>query len=381
MRDRHLLHHSLERVRTFAVAIVGIAMANAAFAGFIQTNLVSSVSGFATFTDMHLRNPWGIAASATSPFWVGDNATGLSTLYNSLGQPFPIASPLVVTIPPPPGSPQGTQGVPTGVAFNTAGAAGAFNGDTFLFATENGTIAGWRGALGTAAETLFTTDGADYTGIAVTGTTAAASLFAANFAAGSIDKFGALVPGTFTDPTLPSGYSPFNIQNLGGTMYVTYALRDPATGDEIDGLGLGFVDAFDTSGNFLRRVAGDGPLDAPWGLALAPAGFGAFGGALLVGNLGNGFINAFNPVTGAFLDALRDTSGNPIQNDGLWGLQFGNGGNGGTVGTLYFAAGIRDEAEGLFGSIRPEAVTVPEPVTLALVGLGIVGIGFSRRKQ
>jgi len=362
MRHEHACRTTARALASVTAALCCLATA-AAHAAFEQTNLVSNVPLLAVATDPNLRNPWGIATTATSPFWVGDNAAGLSTLYNTAGTP----QALVVTIPPPPGSTLGTQGEPTGVAFNSSGAPfrSVGSADTFLFATEGGTVAGWRPALGTTAETLIdnSASGAAYTGIAVSGAAATARLYVANFGNGGIDVFdslGASIPGGFLDPNLPAGYAPFNIQDLGGTMYVTYAMVDTTTGDAVTGAGLGFVDAFDASGNLLRRVASHGALNAPWGLALAPAGFGEFGGALLVGNFGDGLINAFDPITGVFQGTLSDAVGNPLRNDGLWGLQFGNGGNGGASGTLYFAAGINNQVDGLFGSIRP-AAAVPEP--------------------
>jgi uncharacterized protein (TIGR03118 family) len=181
------------------------------------------------------------------------------------------------------------------------------------------------------------------------------------------------------DPTLPAGYRPFNVQNLGGSLYVTYALFDPVTGKDLPGAGHGFVDVFDTDGNMLRRVATDGVLDSPWGLALAPVGFGRFGNDLLVGNLGDGTINAFNPTTGAFVGTLLDGSGNPIVNDRLWGIAFGNGGPKFHSQVLYFTAGINNERDGLFGAIA----AVPEPSTVALVttGLGLLGVVARRRRR
>jgi uncharacterized protein (TIGR03118 family) len=371
-------------IAALVVASICALGVGAAHAAFVQTNLVSDVLGLGAHFDPNLRNPWGIASTGTSPFWLADNATGLATIYTSDGTP----QALVVTIPPTPGSPANTIGSPTGTVFNSTGASfTSFDDvDLFLFATEGGTIAGWRGALGTAGETLFddSASGASYTGIAVSGSGAGALLYAADFANGRIATYnaaGGSIVGGFTDPVLPAGYSPFNIQNLGGTLFVTYAMIDPNTGDEVPGPSFGFVDEYDLTGNLILRLVSGGALNAPWGLALAPAGFGPFGGALIVGNFGDGRINAFNPTTGAFLGTLSDSVGDPLEIEGLWGLRFGNGGNGGLPDTLYFAAGINGEADGLFGSIGPTA-SVPEPgTTYLLLACVLTAAWMSRAKR
>jgi len=326
-----------------------------------QENLVSNIPGLAAHVDANLKNPWGIAEGASTPFWVSDNGTSLSTLYNTAGVP----QGLVVSIP----SPLGGDASPTGIVFNAD--PQAFDGARFIFATEVGTIAAWSG--GTSAVTMALDSVAQYTGLANDGDT----LFATNFRQNTIAAFDSSFapvasPGGFTDPNLQAGYAPFGIRDIGGDLYVTYAVRDSTTGDEVASAGLGIVDVFDTNGNLLRRLAGPGgALNAPWGLALVPAGFGAFEGDLLVGNFGDGTINAFDPATGTFLGTLRDAHGNPFVNDGLWGLQFGNGGAGGLPNVLYLTAGINDERDGLFAAIH-----LPEPGTLALVGVAVVGIAF-----
>ena len=372
---------SLVPVRAAALALLAGMLAEPATAAFVQTDLVSDIPGLAAFTDPNLKNPWGIASSPTSPFWVSNGGTGTSTLYNTLGQPFPIGSPLVVTIPP---SPDVT---PTGQVFN-GGSNFEINPSQparFIFATESGTIAGWNPAASpTNAITKVTSPGAAYTGLAIANNASGDFLYAANLASGAIDVFDhnfapATLSGSFVDPSLPSGYAPFNIQDIGGTLFVTYAVRDEE-GEEVPGAGNGIVDAFDTNGNLLRRVATGGALNAPWGLALAPLGFGEFGGALLIGNFGDGVINAFDPITGVLLGTLRDAMNNAIANEGLWGLRFGNGGNGGRLNTLYFAAGINDEENGLFGSIA----AVPEPASLALLLVGVLAAiagGKSRERR
>jgi uncharacterized protein (TIGR03118 family) len=352
----------------------------AAATGYFQTNLVSDIPGLAKFTDPNLKNPWGITHSATSPFWVSDNGSGKSTLYNGAGQPFPVGSPLVVTIPPPPGSLPGSLGAPTGVVFNPVSGSGAFTGNLFLFATEGGTINGWRGALGTTAETNVITTDAVYKGLALGNNGSGNFLYATNFTGGKIDVFDssfnpATLPGSFTDPTLPAGYAPFNVQNIGGSLFVTYAV---ASGDEdVPGPGNGIVDVFDLNGNLERRFFSGGVLNSPWGLAEAPANFGEFSNDLLVGNFGDGTINAFKRDTGEFLGTLKDSLGNDIINEGLWGLIFGNGGNGGDPNTLYFTAGLDEETHGLFGSLA-----VPVPSTVVLLGSGLAGLlTFARARR
>ena len=331
-----------------------------------QTNLVSDMPGLAAFTDRHLVNPWGISFSSTSPFWVSDNGTGVSTLYNGKGQPFPPppASPLVVTIPPASGSGQGT---PTGTVFNgTTGfviTQGTSSGPArFLFDTLDGTLSGWTPAVNGSSAVIAVNNAssAAYTGLAMASNASGTFLYAANALPssahpnGTIDVFNqhftpTHLPGSFTDPNLPAGYTAYNIQTVAGFLLVTYALPPPSPSQ----VGDGFVDVFNTNGYLVHRLISRGPLDAPWGLVLAPAGFGRFSEALLVGNLGNGSINAFDFETGAFRGTLENRQGQPIQNAGLWVLTFGNGSQGFNPETLYFDAGIDNFQHGLFGAITP----------------------------
>jgi len=332
-----------------------------------QTNLVSDLAGVAKVTDPHLVNAWGIVHSQTSPFWISDNGTGVSTLYTGAGMPFPPAAPLVVTIPPPGASAAGTVAAPTGVVFNgTSGfvvsettATGTKSGVApFIFSTEDGTIAGWSPAVDVhnAIREVDKSPGAVYKGLAIGSNASGTFLYASNFRAGTVDVFDThfhqvSLAGSFTDPNLLPGYAPFGIANLGGDLYVTYALQNAAKHDDVAGPAHGFVDIYDTNGNLIRRLVTRGRLNSPWGLAMAPAAFGRFSNDLLVGNFGDGHINAVDPASGDFLGQLRDADNNPITIDGLWGLDFGNDANAGPKTTLFFTAGINGEADGLFGSL------------------------------
>jgi uncharacterized protein (TIGR03118 family) len=357
------------------VLMGGTAMAQ----DFSVTNLVTNdqLANPAQVTDTNLVNAWGISMSSGSPFWVSDNGTGLATLYAvNPATNATTTQGLVVTIPP------AGSGNPTGQVFNTAAGSGAFNGDLFLFVSEDGTISGWRGALGTTAETLQ--PGANpnvYKGTTLATTGNNTYLYAANFRAGTIDvlKGNAAAPnltGNFSDPNLLPGYAPFDIRLLNGKLYVTYALQDPAKHDDSPGLGHGFVDVFDLQGNLLQRLVTQGLLDSPWGLAIAPSSFGTLGGDLLVGNFGDGLIHAYNADTGAPAGALTDASGNPLFTDGLWALTTGNDGNAGSSQQIYFSAGPQGETNGLFGAIA----AVPEPASLSLLGLAVAALGWVRRR-
>ncbi|HMF74122.1 MAG TPA: TIGR03118 family protein [Bryobacteraceae bacterium] len=350
------------------------------FAGsFTQTNLVSNIPGLAPVTDPNLVNPWGISASATSPFWVSNQGTSTSTLYSGTG----VKSPLTVTVPPTGAPPTG----PTGQVFNSAGAGNFLDPNnnapaSFIFATLAGSIDVWNNSNGTTAVVVAPPSGGAYTGLALANNAGANLLYAANFVpGGGIHVFNSsfaatTLGGSFTDPNLPAGYSPYNIQNLNGKLYVEYAKIDPVTHRAAVGAGLGYVNVFDTNGNLLQRLASNGPLDAPWGIAVAPAGFGSFANDLLVGNFGDGTINAFDPITGNWLGSLTDPFGNPIVNSGLWGIQFGN--SSADPNALYFAAGINNETDGLFGLIQ----ATPEPAAAGLVALGVLGmLGYARRRS
>jgi len=313
-------------------------------------NLQSDVPGAAASLDPDLRNGWGIVASPTSPWWVSDNGTRKSTLYNGnsgakLG--------LVVTVP----------GPPTGIVFNgtqdfRVDAGSGLAAARFIFATDDGQIAGWNG-VGTAAINAVTTPDAIYLGLANGSSGGANYLYAANFPAARVDVFDrnyapAHLAGDFTDPGLPSGYAPFGIHNIGGEIFVAYAKQNAEGDEEVHGEGLGYVSAFGTDGTFHARVASAGELNAPWGLAKAPANFGKFSGDLLVGNFGDGRIHAFKWSAEDGWEehgVLKGADHTPIEIEGLWGIGFGNGANSGPTNTLFFAAGPDDETHGLFGSI------------------------------
>jgi uncharacterized protein (TIGR03118 family) len=339
---------------------------------YFQTNLTSDVPGLANVTDPNLVNPWGMAFSATSPFWVADQGVALSTLYNGTGA----ITPIVVSIPGGPTPPFG----PTGVVNNSTtgfalpGGAAAH----FIFDTLNGTIAAW--ASGTAATTMVTTPGAIYTGLALGASGGNSYLYAAN-SIGSINVFDSsfnnvtatTFAGKFVDPSIPAGYVPYNIQLIGSNLYVTYAdllaHGVPAPGS------TGYVDVYDTSGNLLQQLVAGGALDAPWGITLAPAGFGAFGNDILVGNFGNGEIDAYNATTGAYKGTIDGENGMPLVNQDLWALDFRTGGASSTSpNALYFTAGIDNQTEGLFGEIAP----TPEPAPILLAGLGVLALALFR---
>jgi len=343
-------------------------------ADFVQTNLVSDVPGMAQVLDPNLINAWGLTASATSPFWVANQGSGTSTLYNGLGQP----QPLVVNIPANPSdNPLPARGSPTGDVFNTSGISTSFEvtdpttgksgSSVFLFATTDGTISGWAPkANGTNALIGATNPGAVYTGLAI-GKDANGDplLYAADFSKNSIDVYGqdfkpvTTLSGNFTDPNLPAGYRVFNVQAINNKLYVEYAPFDSTTGGVQAGKGNGVVDVFNTDGQLQQRLITGGQLNDPWGIAQAPANFGAFSNDLLVGNFGSGNINAFDPTTGKFLGELKTSSGQPFDVEHLWSLQFGNSGAASPANTLFFTAGLTSHfgagtgtPHGLFGSLQ-----------------------------
>jgi uncharacterized protein (TIGR03118 family) len=344
---------------------------------FTATGLVTDNQALnpAQLIDPGLKNAWGMAYFPNGPFWVSSNGAGTSPLY-SVDPATQATAKQLLTVSIPGG------GV-TGQVFNSTA---SFNGNRFLFVSENGSVSGWRPALGTTglinAETIApaSTDNI-YKGAAIGSVAGQDYLYAANFKAGTVDVYkgttsAPALTGSFTDPSLPAGYAPFNVQNLNGSLYVTYALQDAAKEDEVAGLGLGFVDRYNLNGDFAERIASGGTLNAPWAVATAPSSFGPMAGDLLVGNFGDGHINIYDPDTHTYLGQVLDASNRPLAVDGLWALSPGNDMLAGSSNLLYFTAGPNEEAHGLFGVLTP----VPEPSTYAmmLVGLGVLGLLIRR---
>jgi len=353
--------------RVCAPVAVAVALATAAFdatAGdfYVQHNLVSDGSINADHTDANLKNPWGIVFNPAGPVWVANNGTGTATLYDGDGN----AVPLVVQIPGPANAT--TPGVPTGVVFNGGTAfiitkSNVTGAARFIFATEDGTLAGWAPNVDmTHAITMIDNSkgNAVYKGLAMTGAGNGSLLYATDFHNNRVDVFDSnfkqvTLSGKFADPSLPPGFAVFGIQAIGGNLYVSYAVQDAEKKDDVKGAGLGIINVFDPNGNLLQRLATAGPLNSPWGMVLAPAGFGHQSNRLLVGNFGDGHINVFNLSTGTSEGQLCDGNNSPIVISGLWGLAFGNGFAAQPVNTLFFAAGINEEKGGLYGRITLNA--------------------------
>jgi uncharacterized protein (TIGR03118 family) len=385
-----------------AVIVVAVIAASAARADdkdrddeanrYVATKLTSDVVGQAANADAVLQNAWGVTFTpGNSPFWVSDNATGCSTLYDGQGLPQPTANPtavppvmpLKVKIPLPTGDvstacvpvdpkhpPNPTPAAPTGLVWNPTSTFLVPNQTppkiaTFIFSTENGTIAAWTGGLSPSdvAVLAFTSKTAVYKGLVFGTNTKGVFLFATNFHDGTVDVFKpadstsngqyllTTTTGGFKDPSIPAGFAPFGIENIDGDLFVSYAKQNGEKHDDVAGPGKGFVDVFDTDGNLLRRFASRGPLNSPWGMARASFAFGRFSGLILVGNFGNGKINVFSSQ-GQFIDELDRPNGKPLVIDGLWKLILGGGRNS-SSDTLYFTAGPNDEQDGLFGTITP----------------------------
>ena len=319
------------------------------------TNLPSDLPAVSTYQDAHLVNPWGLSISPTSPWWVSDNTSGYSTLYNGSGQP----QSLVVTIPSGTGS--GT-GSPSGTVYNASTTDFQIHGiaTPFLFCTEDGTIQGWYAGSMAFIAVNNNGNGAVYKGMALGSVSGTNYLYVANFNAGTVEVYNgsyqshSFGSGAFVDTSLPTGYAPFNIQNIGNNeLVVTYAKQDAAKHDDVPGPGNGYVDVYNTQGQLQFRLTHVIYLNAPWGVVVAPQSFTGFGGDLLIGNFGSGLITAYNATTGVWMGNMLNANDLPVEIDGLWALAFGNGGSGGPTTTLYFTAGPYGENHGIFGMITP----------------------------
>ncbi|HKP47474.1 MAG TPA: TIGR03118 family protein, partial [Pyrinomonadaceae bacterium] len=340
-----------------------------------QTNLISDIPGLSPVLDPLLVNPWGLTVRGTSPFWVANNGTSTTQLIRDPNGAGPVVlNPSPQTINIPGGLPTGTVGNSTTDFQITPPGGGTPAAANFIFDSITGNITAWNGASGAAAQNVVSMPGHVWTGLAIGASTTPAGnrLYAADFANNHIDVFdgtytATTVTGGFIDATIPAGYAPFNIQNLGGSLYVAYA-KVGMDGRDEEGVGNGYVRKFDTDGvRDLTFAIDNGALNSPWGLTIAPAPFGIFGGALLVGNFGEGnpSIHAYNPTTGAFLGTLQNEDGEGIEIDELWALSFGNGGNGGNVNTLYFTSGLGEEEHGLFGKLNPTTATATSLIEFA----------------
>ncbi|ARO88099.1 PEP-CTERM sorting domain-containing protein [Nitrosospira lacus] len=372
------MRHTRSRLPSFTAGIVFALLSVPVWAvPFTPTNLVTDdpAANPGQITDPGLKNAWGLSFAPTGPFWVSSNHTGTSPLYRvNPADQTTIQQALTVAA---------GNGV-TGQVFNSGT---SFNGNRFLFVSETGSVTGWRPALGTTglvpAETIVPPSAANsYKGVAIGSVSGNDYLYAANFKTGAIDvyKGNAAAPnltGTFIDPGIPDGYAPFNVQNLNGSLYVAYAQQDTAKEDEVAGLGLGFVDKFNLNGVFEGRVASNGTLNAPWGLAVAPSSFGAMAGDLLVGNFGDGHINIYDSSNNSYLGQVLGANNLPVVIDGLWAISPGNGVLAGSSNLLYFTAGPNDEAHGVLGVLTP----VPEPSAYAMMLAGLVTLGLLIRRR
>jgi uncharacterized protein (TIGR03118 family) len=347
-------------------------------AGFVETRLVSDIPGFAAHTDPVVVNPWGFTETPGGQFQLSDNGSGTAAVFTADGTP--LGAPIV--IPPPAGSAPGTTSTPNGQLDNATSdfvisEGGRSAPAAVLFSTEDGTIAGFNSAVD-PSNAIIAADrsgsGAVYKLLAMGTAGGANYLYATDFHNGAVDVFDknfalhTFSAGQFTDPNAPAGFAPFGVKNVNGTLFVTYAKQDSDKHDDVAGPGNGFIDEFDTSGHLLKRFASGTAaggtltaLNSPIGMTIAPKGFGSFGGDLLVGNFGDSHVSAFDPRTGRFLGQLQDANGNALVLDGgfngpdtkgLWGIAFGNGQGGAGKDTLFFASGINDESDGLFGAVN-----------------------------
>jgi len=348
---------------------------------YIQTNLVSDMPGVAPTVDPNLVNPWGLSRSSTSPWWVSDNNSGDSTLYTGTGSIIPINGNGIVTILPSKDAPAGTLGSPTGTVYNgsTDFVIPAPNGKpaVFLFATEDGTISGWNGGP-SAVRVVDHNDNGSPNGAVFKGLTSAVwngnrYLYVTNFRVGRVEVYDtnfnrvelgdeAFDPGGDGDNDsddghgaehVPQGFAPFNIQNIGGSLFVTYAKQDAVRHDDVAGPGNGYVEIFTPSGKHIGHLQHGAWLNSPWGVVWTPRDFGVFSNTILVGNFGSGWIAAFNGFTRKFIGFVENPDSSILTIDGLWALTFGNGATAGPSTTLYFTAGPDQESHGLFGTLTP----------------------------
>lgn len=337
-----------------------------------QTNLISDLPGMAATTDPNLVNPWGMSRSSGSPWWVSDNGPGVTTLYTGAGAAVPLGQPCpagtqtnCVTIPS--GDPNSSlTGTPTGQVFNgtTDFQLTSGNPARFIFVTEDGAVSGWNPAVSPASAVIKvnTKSASVFKGVALaTASTASGAtanfLYVADFRRARVNVYDTnfhpvpMDEDAFRDQDVPEGFAPFNVQNIGGNLYVAFARQDSQKHDEVDGPGLGYVDVFSPSGRLLHRLQHGRWLNAPWGITQAPTDFGAYSHDILVGQFGSGNIDVFDPVTGRFKGMLNDANNNPIAIDGLWDIAFGGGTASGPANALFFAAGLDGEQHGLFGTI------------------------------
>lgn len=353
--------------------------------GFADTALVSNNVGVVatnTTIDANLSNPWGLATAPGLPFWIADNNSNLVTLYSGTGQfqtnEVTGSNATGIAIP---ASAAGVPANPTGQVYNANGGfliSTSHGQETSLFMLvgEGGTLAAWAQDSGATAVATYDdgidngTDHAVYKGLALGTVNGAAYLYATDLHNNKVDVFDtnfekpATMQGKFVDPTMPAGFVPFGIAALGGQLYVSYAMQDPAKHDEVTGAGLGYVDVYDLTGNFVSRFASADSLNAPWGIVLAPAGFGSFEGDLLISNFGDGTINIFAPngtSLATSMGPLTDNSGKPFAIPGLWSLAFGNGDADKPITTLFYTAGFADQTDGVFGSIAISNTSAPNP--------------------
>jgi uncharacterized protein (TIGR03118 family) len=346
---------------TLVALLVAVGASSAGRPGnhYKVTNLASDVPGLAPVTDSNLQNTWGLARGTSTPWWIANNGTASTSVYTGSGTRIDIGGLPAQGVP---GAPTGAvfSGIPDQFQVGTAADPTALATSNFVFDSEDGTISAWRiGSTAAQVTVDLSSSDAVFKGLAISNGPSGPRLYATDFANGAVDVFDGSwtqlkMPGAFVDPTLPRHFSPFGIQTIGDRVFVTYGKQQPGSDDEAHGRGLGIVDAYDFDGKFLGRVAQHGQLNAPWGLAWAPASFGRFGGDLLVGNFGDGQINAYQEMGNGHFEhrgTLHAATEGKFSIDGLWALEFGNTGSNGDPQTLFFTAGIQDEAHGLFGTI------------------------------